>query len=431
MPVWPHPEVNVVDHALQLHSRRIGCESDLISAASAPATWSLIGDHTDHAGGVVLTSLSDLRTAVAISPRGDDRVSVNFYQFTQTGELSELPPTTASLEDVTLWQSSLASSDGSAQAVPSAPENTEASRLAVLIYTMVHRQMLSRDSRGFDITVINQIPPHAGLGENEAMLVATALSLAGDYEEIDSAPVRAKFAEVCFQAAIAMGDRPVLRARFTTALRGATGQLNIIDYADGSITQAAHPIGDPTRTVALVVAPPTHSDRAQEVLRREKFIAEATKAFAAESLRMLPDAESRVIDWLRAVHEIKGPDDIPPIEEATQWLDFLTTETSAALELTQAVRSRRHADMFPLLCNSQANTEKLYGVTGADSALAQLCLVRGALSARSAAAGLSDAVVVLVERSRVENFAADASADGLTVVELLDGHVAAPALSTS
>lgn len=70
MPVWPHPEVNVVDHALQLHSRRIGCKSDLISAASAPATWSLIGDHTDHAGGVVLTSLSDLRTAVAISPRG-------------------------------------------------------------------------------------------------------------------------------------------------------------------------------------------------------------------------------------------------------------------------------------------------------------------------------------------------------------------------
>lgn len=225
-----------------------------------------------------------------------------------------------------------------------------------------------------------------------------------------------------------MGDRPVLRARFTTALRGAAGQLNIIDYADGSITQAAHPVGDPTDTVALVVVPPNHADRTQEVLRRERFIAEATKAFAAESLRMLPDSESRVIDWLRAVHEIKGPDNVPSLSEATQWLEFLTTETAAALELTQAVRSRRHTDMFPLLGASQTNTEKLYSITGADSALAQLCMVRGALSARSAAAGLSDAVIALVERSHVENFAADAAADGLIVVELLNGH---PATSVS
>ncbi|AFH52437.1 Galactokinase [Corynebacterium pseudotuberculosis 267] len=429
MPVWPHPEVNVVDHVYQLHSSRVGCESGLISAASAPATWSLIGDHTDHAGGVVLTSLSDLRTAVSISPRGDDHVNVTSYQLTHAGELSELPPTTVSLDAVAHWQSSLSSTDDpDAQVFAEAPENTEASRLAVLVYTMVHRQMLSRDSRGFDVTVISQIPPCAGLGENEAMLVAAALSLAGNYEDIDSAPVRAKFAEVCFQAAIAMGDRPVLRARFTTALRGAAGQLNIIDYADGSITQAAHPVGDPTDTVALVVVPPNHADRTQEVLRRERFIAEATKAFAAESLRMLPDSESRVIDWLRAVHEIKGPDNVPSLSEATQWLEFLTTETAAALELTQAVRSRRHTDMFPLLGASQTNTEKLYSITGADSALAQLCMVRGALSARSAAAGLSDAVIALVERSHVENFAADAAADGLIVVELLNGH---PATSVS
>ena len=46
--------------------------------AHAPATWSVIGEHVDHAGGVVVMSLAGQRAAVSVSPREDHKFVVHF-----------------------------------------------------------------------------------------------------------------------------------------------------------------------------------------------------------------------------------------------------------------------------------------------------------------------------------------------------------------
>lgn len=213
-------------------------------------------------------------------------------------------------------------------------------RLAGLIYTMIQRQMLSRESKGFDITVISDIPAEGGLGNDAAIDMALALALAYNAEDFDTPPTKAKLAEICHQAASNFGTTAPLKARYTTGIRGRAGFINILDFADGSITQAAHP-AKPNKVVALSVFAPVGKTQPAEIKRRQDFIEEATKAFGAESIRLLPDAQTRVLDWLKAVHEVRGTDGVPAPIEAGQWLDFHAAELESATTAVQLIRARR------------------------------------------------------------------------------------------
>lgn len=82
---------------------------------------------------------------------------------------------------------------------------------------MIHKQMLSRDTKGLDITVLSTIPEGVGLGENSAMDVALALALYR--ENIEEAPTKARIAEICSQSAFMFSETSVLRA----AHRGVAG----------------------------------------------------------------------------------------------------------------------------------------------------------------------------------------------------------------
>ena len=325
----------------------------------------------------------------------------------------------------------LAASPAAGQGSPSpapVPEGGIAAQLGGLAWTMIHRQMLSRDTRGLDITVISTIPEGIGLGEVAATDVATALALFT--EDTDDAPIRARLAEICSQSAAMFAEITPLRARHTTALRGERGKIAVIDYADGSVTQVPHPVNRSAGLSAYLVAPPTPgtfptSDLdPQETRRRQYFVDEATRAFSVESLRLLPDAPVRVTEWLEAVIEVAGRKNLPPVEQARNWLSFWEAETIRAQRLTRALRARRRQDIAHLVATSQNDLSCVYGVPDSERALVDLCQTRGAICARSASAGITRGVVVLVDARHATNFATDLADDGLLVVPLGHGEVA-------
>ena len=88
MPVWPTNTDSQADNndliaaVVEYHTTAAGRAPEAL--ATAPATWSLIGEHTDHAGGIVLLSLCQARVAAAISPRPDRTIHVTEYTFDPT-----------------------------------------------------------------------------------------------------------------------------------------------------------------------------------------------------------------------------------------------------------------------------------------------------------------------------------------------------------
>ena len=77
MPLWSTPAEPVAERAAQAHTELTG--SAPTHTASAPATWSLIGEHIDHFGGIVAMCVGKLRAAAAVGPRTDGVVAVHFH----------------------------------------------------------------------------------------------------------------------------------------------------------------------------------------------------------------------------------------------------------------------------------------------------------------------------------------------------------------
>ena len=420
MPQWTAPSTPVVDRARTAHRDNVGTEPTHI--ASAPATWSLIGEHIDHFGGIAIMGLADLRAAVAVSPRDDGTVSVRCLS--ADGSTTEDFITLEKVSALAAEQQPSVDSEGQ-PVVPPAPKGGLAARLGGIVHTMINRQLLSRETAGADITVVTDIPDNAGLGAAAAIDTATALALLGGADEPFDAPLRARLAEVCSQAVGTFARFPALRARHSAALRGTGESVTIIDYADGSVTQAPHAVNQDL--VAFALAVPGDFDCGEtvsDIRARERFIDDACHAFGTESLRLLPDAPQRVLDWLAAVHKIHGPDNQPTIAQATAWLTFYAEETQRAQGVARALRSRRGTELFPLLTQSQSALATVYGFDSAEK-LAQLATARGAAAARSAHAGTSTAVIAYVPSTKATNFAADLAEDGLLVVPLNAGAPAA------
>lgn len=421
MPMWPDADSPALDRVLTAHESSVG--SPATQAADAPATWPLIGEHVDHAGGLVLMSLAPQRTAVALSHRADDLIRVSHHRTGPEGTVTTTDEISSGvIADRAAAQQAGVDEEGRA-VTPPAPVGGLAARLGGIVWTMVNRQLLSRGTGGLDVTVVSDIPDDLGLGADAALEAAFALALHSGSGTPDDAPLRARLAEVCSQATAMFSDVPPLRARHTAALRGAGGAIAAIDYADGSVNRIPHPAT--TRVRVLAVSAPSHGPSEHGEIRiRRRFLDEACRAFGTDSLRLLPDAAPRVLDWLRAVHRVHGTGGTPTVREAAAWLSFTERETVRAQHINRALRSRRTDTIWPLLAESQDALAGLYGLSTAEE-LAQLCRVRGALAARAATAGLSGTVIAFVDARRAPNFAADLTADGLTVVTLDEGEVAA------
>lgn len=403
MPSQPqaNPTTDLHQQVVALHRPSI---AGRVLVASAPGTWPLIGEHTDPAGGIVVTYLTSARTAVVLSPRLDDAIKV--AAFNQDGVASGT------------WRAEL--SDG-ASGEPAASGADPATRIAYLIETLVHRQLISRETHGYDVTALSDIPPQACLGEVAAFDAAVALALTGDSEDSGSAPHAAKLAEAC--AACATGLPPEqARYRYISALRGHAPGAHVVDYADGSITPLSDVLAALNAGAVMVQVPREFTPKHEELARRYAFFRDAAKAFGAENLRLLPEATPRVLDWLKAVHKVNGSEATPSLEEAQAWLNFAEQETARARAVVHAIRSRRTADVPRLLFESQQSLDEQLGVCEADTTVVELLQSRGALGARSIDAGNSIAVVAIVPLQKLENFTADLSHDGFASEVLHSGQ---------
>ncbi|BAU96562.1 galactokinase [Corynebacterium suranareeae] len=407
-------EACVAFHREHFHTNPTG-------AATAPGTWSLIGEHSDYAGGVVLAANTNWRTAVAVNKNRKDEINVHVVD--EKGGVEKHFISTADV--AARAQAHMKSHDDlGRQTTPPQPEGGIAARLGGIAWTMIHKQMLSRDTKGLDITVLSTIPAGVGLGENSAMDVALALAL--HRENIEEAPVKARIAEICSHSAFMFSEASVLRARHTVALRGEHGRIAVVDYSDGSVTQAPHPVSRSAGLSAFIVAADTTTDSTifRNIYARHAFIDEATRAFSVESLRLLPDASTRVVEWLQAVIDVTGRTDLPQVEQAQSWLNLWENETRRAQLTANALRSRRLNEFSALLEESHEDIAETLLIPAADQALAKLCIERGAFAARSSSAR---GVIALVDAKHAHNFAADLSDDGLFVVPLGHGDVAVPA----
>lgn len=423
MPVWPQPNSPAAERVRDLHATIAGVAAH--GVATAPATWAMVGEHTDAFGGVTVMGQAGLRAAAAVSPRDDDTIAVHISAATADGgeQVIKHSTTLDALGELSAAQSPTTDEEG--QPVnPPAPTGGLGQRAAGIVWMMVNRQLLSRETGGMDLTVVCDIPLHAGLGAESAIDVALALALLPDSEDPTEAPLRARLAEVCHQAGTLFSLVPPLRARHTTALRGKGTALTVIDYADNSVTHATHPLGKDL--AGIVIAAPSAADVSAGVAalhERGQFIADALHAFGADNLRLLPDAEIRVPEWLTAVHEVYGPKNQPTVAEARRWLAYLDAETDRAEELTQALRSRRDIELVPLVHASQEDMTANYGLTTAEELAAQ-ARERGALGARAASAGITNAVIAYVPATQAAAFVDAFAADGYDIIVLDEGQPA-------
>ena len=405
-------EGSVCDRVKAGHTAIFGSEPTLV--ASAPTTWSLLGEHVDVVGGIVLVASSDLRVGIAASPRSDNNISVS---------VNGAKPNHIAMGDVSDFAFSVLDARDKTESVPS-PHGSWPERLGGVVWSLIFRQLLPRDTPGFNIAVESEAPVDWGLGVHAAAEVAFASALVVDDENRGDYPLRVRVAEACFQSAAIFSATPALRARYTAALRSMDGQISVVDYKDESVTHTPHIAGRST-VVFAVNTPHTPGGQIPEVMaRRLDFIDKATRAFGVESLRHLPDAAPRVRDWLEAVHKVHGPSGVPSLQEATRWLEFFEAETRRAQSMVPLLRSRNVAELSDIVAASQRALNDDYSVSGTDSALAQLCRSRGAVTARSAHAGVSNAVIAVVEATHARNFAADLVDDGLEVIELRPGTAA-------
>lgn len=362
--------------------------------ASAPGTWVLIGENVDHFGGVTLAGTASLRAAASVSPRSDGVISV-----AANGPLGQEFTAQLPYDDQ--------------------PADGLALRWWGLVHTLVQRQVLSRDTAGVDITVESDVPVGAGLGALYAAdaAIALALALAGGHDDVDTAPFRARLAEICSHAVATYSSLPVLRARHSVALRGADG-VSVVDYADGSLTQAPHPSRHGVRVFSVskeLGAPFTQSRDA--IAERRAFIDAACSNFGVSSLRQLPDASGRAVQWVEA-RRAAGDDTAPEPEAARRWVQFCESETLRSLAAAKALRSRRANELFTLL-NSPSES---HGLASPD-ALVALARERGAVAARPAAIGTSDAVIAFVPVQEADAFAATMARE-FEVVEVAAGEPA-------
>lgn len=421
MPMWPAPTSPASTRAHQAHSAHAGAPAQAV--ASAPGTWSIAGEHADHFGGIVVMGISELRAAAAVSPRNDGTIKVRFIEHTHEGEKqTDDSITLDELQERFIQQQPQIDEQGRT-VIPPAPEGSLASRIGGVIWTMINRQLLSRETAGADVTIVCDVPIEAGMGAFAAADVAVALAMLPEDSELDH-PLRARLAEVCTQAVDTFSSLPALRARHTAALRAEEGYVSIIDYSDNSVTKAAAPISGTLRAFVLFPANTEAPAQSTHIRGRNDFVDAASHAFGAESLRLLPDAPERVIDWLNAVHKVHGSKGQPAVAEASGWLHFYDADTVRAHQVARALRSGAWNELGSILTSSQKDMVTHYGLDNAE-ALSELALARGATAARAASAGTSNAVLAFVPSARAENFAADFAADGLIVVPVVHGTEAA------
>jgi galactokinase len=325
--------------------------------AWAPGRVNLIGDHTDHTGGLVLPMAIDLGTTVTARPGG---------------EVVELRSPTEPVPAVVALD----------VADPASVAPSWARYVAGVVAEV-------RPARGLSGTVATTLPIGAGLSSSAALEVAVALALGHEGSALETA-------QLCQRAENRASGVPSGIMDQLAIASGVRGNALVIDCSDFSITPVPLP-----RDVEIVVVFVAH-----RTLVGSPYAERVAECAAAEAaigpLRHATVAEARTIDdpivRMRAMH--------------------VTGENHRVLDFADAIRADDLDAAGRLMVEAHESMRLLYAASTPvmDAAVAQLCATPGVFGARMTGGGFGGCVVALTEPGVLSQGWVVQAVDGARVV---------------
>ena len=308
--------------------------------AHAPGSVELLGETCAATGGMLLATALPESVAVALEPNDTGELIV---ASTRIGDETPLP-----MPD----------------AIP-AGYPAEVTAVAAAVVALQHTMhLIPRTGAGVTVRWASTIPVGRGLGELAALQSAVALAANARWGDRDDVPTRARLAAALHEtSADHYGDHWPLHP-YTAALRSQPDSVLTCNHSDEAVTQTPRP-----DNLALMVAYSPDITGASPQVERHEFFAEACSAFGVPTLHGLPEAETRVIDWVRARREVQPDGDAPTVGRATQWLD----DASGCSDRARAVSAHlRHGDAAAAMAGVAHDVSVRDTAPAADSPLGRL-----------------------------------------------------------
>lgn len=328
--------------------------------ASAPGRVNLIGEHTDHNGGLCLPFAIGLRTTVTLAPRADQAVRARSRQAGSTldAQLDELSP-----GSIGGW----------------------AAYLAGVLWA------LREDGwtlPGLDVTVDGAVPLGAGLSSSAALECAVATAVAGLMERPLDRAARRDLAELCVRAETEFVGAPTGGMDQRVAMLAEPGEALLLDFAEHTERAVGLPLAAHGLAVLVVDTGNHHTlaDSDGYAARRSECTA-AAAALGVEALcAAAPDAVAALSDPLlraRARHAV--------------------SEDRRVAEAVTAIGARDWPALGGLLTASHTSLREDFEVSTPvlDLAVAAACDA-GALGARLVGGGFGGSAIVLTAQGRVD-----------------------------
>jgi len=338
--------------ARSLAAFRQAFAGDPVSVAVAPGRMNIVGEHTDYNQGFALPAAIDRHVGVALRLREDGKVEIHSDRYPDPVALDGLPEhRPGTWADYALGVASQLAAHGPIQ-------------------------------RGFDATIVSEIPVGSGLSSSGALEVAVAVALLRAFG-IELPPL--EVAQLCQRAENQfVGARTGIMDQFT-ALSARAGYALLLDCR--SLTASQVSMLPPRFTWLLADTRVHHQLASSSYNERRAQCDAAAKALGASSLRDLTEPDlDRLADPIllrRARHVV--------------------TEDARVLEAAEALRKWDERRLGAILFASHSSLRDDFEVSCAE--LDRLVDVAASkpsvLGARMMGGGFGGCVLVLLESDRV------------------------------
>ena len=339
---------------------------------SAPGRVNLIGEHTDYNDGFVLPFALPHRTAVAVAPRTDGRLSI--ATLGSDGELHRAP---------------LLALDGLAPGEPSGWATYPAGVAWALRSAGV-------ELPGADLVIVGEVPTGAGLSSSHALECAVALALldtAGRAPGAQGAPSLAEIALLVQRAENDFAGAPTGLLDQTASLSCTAAHALFFDVRSGETEQIPFDALAAGLELLVVDTRVKHSHGESGYGERRRGCERAAELLEIKALRDLS-----VEDLDIALPKLPG--ELQPL------VRHVVTENERVLVTVDLLRRSAIAEIGPLLNASHASMRDDYEISCPELDLTvDTALEAGAVGARMTGGGFGGSAIALVrsgDRARVE-----------------------------
>lgn len=319
------------------HTRAWGVDPTWI--VSAPGTLAWLGEYVAPIGGTTIAQTIEPSVQVAIS-------------------LTTTPPQ-GNHDQLNPSETGMSFGVHSAGPYPIADADDV---VRTVLDTVAHQQSGLRRSILLYVTIMSSIPPGEGFSEHAAATAAITMALATALSGKDDPPCPPALATLTAKALRQSAYSPTSWWRPSVIFRSQPGTLTHLTQFDDAVT--ALPFTDERKPLHPVIlsATPTDDDRnqaqawASKAQRNDAFLWSACSTFGVETLRDLPSAPQRVLEWLdisrRNTTADEQPADYPSVLEARRWLQLCGRDSSRARHAAMDVKSRRTTRVASMLATS-------------------------------------------------------------------------------